>query len=223
MEQCSKESKVIPDSVMDSLKKSLYNVEQVKAHLLKLISLSDPDVLAEMPPLERAQSLFLVAKATTTLYTLRLRCSGVHPDDHPVKSELIGISSLKTFAKSELLSFCRLLSAPMRPSTTLNYQAATRFIEHSLPDLTHEFVNSSRAAQRKSMKGIARGEGPRIKYTDRSAQKKRKFQSSEKMSVQTAAKEFLEKASRELLGDTQDGFKGPLQIDASDKDDQPMD
>lgn len=133
----------------------------------------------------------------------------------------------------------------MRPSTTLNYQAATRFIEHSLPDLTHgtwlntlllwhdciscfdyccsEFVNSSRAAQRKSMKGIARGEGPRIKYTDRSAQKKRKFQSSEKMSVQTAAKEFLEKASRELLGDTQGGFKGPLQIDASDKDDQPMD
>lgn len=84
-------------------------------------------------------------------------------------------------------------------------------------------MNSSRAAQRKSMKGIARGEGPRIKYTDRSAQKKRKFQSSEKMSVQTAAKEFLEKASRELLGDTQGGFKGPLQIDASDKDDQPMD
>lgn len=74
MEQCSKESKVIPDSVMDSLKKSLYNVEQVKAHLLKLISLSDPDVLAEMPPLERAQSLFLVAKATTTLYTCSCHC-----------------------------------------------------------------------------------------------------------------------------------------------------
>lgn len=69
MEQSSIESKVIPDSVMDSLKKSLYNVEQVKAHLLKLIALSDPDVLAEMPPLERAQSLFLVAKAATTLYT----------------------------------------------------------------------------------------------------------------------------------------------------------
>ncbi|KAH9760310.1 nuclear nucleic acid-binding protein c1d [Citrus sinensis] len=226
MEQCSKESKVIPDSVMDSLKKSLYNVEQVKAHLLKLISLSDPDVLAEMPPLERAQSLFLVAKATTTLYTLRLRCSGVHPDDHPVKSELERLS----LYQDKLRRFIDLSKgayfypfAPMRPSTTLNYQAATRFIEHSLPDLTHEFVNSSRAAQRKSMKGIARGEGPRIKYTDRSAQKKRKFQSSEKMSVQTAAKEFLEKASRELLGDTQDGFKGPLQIDASDKDDQPMD
>ncbi|KAK9210824.1 hypothetical protein WN943_000197 [Citrus x changshan-huyou] len=218
MEQCSKESKVIPDSVMDSLKKSLYNVEQVKAHLLKLISLSDPDVLAEMPPLERAQSLFLVAKATTTLYTLRLRCSGVHPDDHPVKSELERLS----LYQDKLRRFIDLSKgayfypfAPMRPSTTLNYQAATRFIEHSLPDLTH--------AQRKSMKGIARGEGPRIKYTDRSAQKKRKFQSSEKMSVQTAAKEFLEKASRELLGDTQGGFKGPLQIDASDKDDQPMD
>lgn len=211
MEQSSKESKVIPDSVMDSLKKSLYNVEQVKAHLLKLISLSDPDVLAEMPPLERAQSLFLVAKATTTLYTLRLRCSGVHPDDHPVKSELERLS----LYQDKLRRFIDLSKAPMRPSTTLNYQAATRFIEHSLPDLTH--------AQRKSMKDISRGEGPRIKYTDRSAQKKRKFQSSEKMSVQTAAKEFLEKASRELLGDTDGGFKGPLQIDASDKDGQPKD
>lgn len=28
------------------------------------------------------------------------------------------------------------LEAPLRPSTALNYQAATRFIEHSLPDLT---------------------------------------------------------------------------------------
>lgn len=28
------------------------------------------------------------------------------------------------------------VEAPLRPSTTLNYQAATRFIEHSLPDLT---------------------------------------------------------------------------------------
>ncbi|KAI7988784.1 Dolichyl-diphosphooligosaccharide--protein glycosyltransferase 48 kDa subunit [Camellia lanceoleosa] len=45
-------------------------------------------VLSEMLPLQRAQSLLLLAKATTTLFTLKLRCSGVCPDDHPVKSEL---------------------------------------------------------------------------------------------------------------------------------------
>lgn len=32
--------------------------------------------------------------------------------------------------------------APLRPSTTLNRQAATRFIEHSLPDLTPGVLSS---------------------------------------------------------------------------------
>lgn len=63
------ENRVIPDSVMDSVKKTSFNVEQVRTHLLQLLSLSDPDVLAEMSPLERAQLLFLLAKATTILYT----------------------------------------------------------------------------------------------------------------------------------------------------------
>jgi hypothetical protein len=35
-----------------------------------------------------------------------------------------------------LHDFKFVLQAPLRPSATLNYQAATRFIEHSLPDLT---------------------------------------------------------------------------------------
>lgn len=35
-----------------------------------------------------------------------------------------------------LHDFKFVLPAPLRPSATLNYQAATRFIEHSLPDLT---------------------------------------------------------------------------------------
>ncbi|KAJ0030645.1 nuclear nucleic acid-binding protein C1D [Pistacia vera] len=204
------ESRVIPDSVMDSVKKTSFNVEQVRTHLLQLLSLSDPDVLAEMPPLERAQLLFLLAKATTILYTLRLRCSGVHPDDHSVKSELERVS----LYQDKLTRFIDLSKAPLRPSTTLNYQAATRFIEHSLPDLTPE--------QRKNMKDISRGEGTRIKYTERSVQKKRKYQSSETKNVQAAAKEFLEKAARELLGDSKDGLQGPLQADVPDGDENPM-
>ncbi|GAV84288.1 Sas10_Utp3 domain-containing protein [Cephalotus follicularis] len=206
-----KESNIIPDSVMESVKTTLTNVQQLKTHLLQFSPLSDPQVLAEMPPLQRAQSLFLLAKATTTLFALRVRCSGVHPDDHPVKSELERLS----LYEEKLERFIGLSKAPLRPSTTLNYQAATRFIEHSLPDLTPE--------QRQSMKQISRNEGPRMKYLERAVHKKRKYQSSEKQSVQTAAKEFLEKAAREILGDNKDGFKGPLQqVDTSNEDDYPM-
>lgn len=202
-------SSVIPESVMNSVKTTAVNVENLKTHLLQFLSLSDPDVLAQMPPLQRAQAFLSLAKATTTVFALRLKCSGVHPDDHPIKSELERIS----LYEDKLERFINLSKAPLRPSTTLNSQAATRFIEHSLPDLTPE--------QRKSMRQIGKGEGPRITYSESSLKKKRKYQSSDKPSVQDAAKEFLEKAARELFGDNKDGFKGPLQVDASD-DDVPM-
>ncbi|XP_041022660.1 nuclear nucleic acid-binding protein C1D [Juglans microcarpa x Juglans regia] len=210
MEGGARESSVVPDSVLDSVNRTLANVGEVEAHLLQFLSLSDPDVLSQMQPLQRAQSLLLLARTTSTLFTLRLRCSGVHPDDHPVKSELERLS----LYQDKLERFIDLSKAPLRPSTTLNYQAATRFIEHSLPDLTPD--------QKQSMRNISRGEGPKMKYLERSVQKKRKYQSSEKQSVQTAAKEFLEKAARELLGDNKGGFRGPLQAEASEEEDAPM-
>ncbi|KAF5748115.1 nuclear nucleic acid-binding protein C1D-like [Tripterygium wilfordii] len=200
------ESTVVPESIMDSATRTLANVEQVKAHLPEFLSLLDPQVLAELPPLERAQSLLLLAKATTALFTLRLRGSGVHPDGHPVKTELKRLS----LYQDKMERFIDLGKAPLRPSISLNYQAATRFIEHSLPDLT--------PGQRQSMKDISKKEGTRIKYLEKTVQNKRKHRSSEKQSVQTAAKEFLDKASRELLGDSQGSFKGPLQVDASCSD-----
>ncbi|XP_075638518.1 uncharacterized protein LOC142610289 [Castanea sativa] len=210
MEGGVRESSVIPDSVMDSVNRTLANVEDVQTHLLNFLSLYDPHVLSQMPPLQRAQTLLTLAKATTTLYTLRLRCTGVHPDDHPVKSELERLS----LYEDKLERLIDLSKAPLRPSATLNSQAATRFIEHALPDLTSE--------QKQSMRSISRGEGPTIKYLERSVQKKRKYQSSEKQSVQTAAKEFLEKAARELLGDNKGGLVGPLQAEALDDDDMPV-
>ncbi|KAB1204705.1 Nuclear nucleic acid-binding protein C1D [Morella rubra] len=203
------DSSVVPDSVMDSVDGTLTNVQEVESHLLRFLSLSDPEVLSQMPPLQRAQALLVLARTTTILFALRLRCTGVHPDDHPVKSELERLS----LYQDKLERFTDLSKAPLRPSTTLNYQAATRFIEHSLPDLTHD--------QRQNMRNISRGEGPKIKYLERSVQKKRKYQSSDKQSVQTAAKEFLEKAARELLGDNNCGFKGPLLAEASDEDNAP--
>ncbi|GMY29176.1 nuclear nucleic acid-binding protein C1D [Fagus crenata] len=201
---------VVPDSVMESVNKTVSNVEEVGTHLTHFLSLSDPDVLSQMPPLQRAQTLLLLARATSTLFTLRLRCTGVHPDDHPVKSELERLS----LYQDKLERLIDLSKAPLRPSTTLNYKAATRFIEHSLPDLTSE--------QKRSMRSISRGEGSNIKYLERSAQKRRKYQSSEKQSVQTAAKEFLEKAARELLGDNKGGLVGPLHAEALDDDDEPV-
>ncbi|KAF2313031.1 hypothetical protein GH714_008817 [Hevea brasiliensis] len=200
-------SSLVPESVMDSAKTTLADLERGQTHLLQFLSLSDPDVLAETPPLQRAQSLFLLAKATTILFSLRLRCSGIDPDEHPVKTELERLN----LYQDKLERSIDLSKAPLKSSATLNYQAATRFIEHSLPDLTSE--------QKKRMRAISKGEGTRIKYLERKIQKKRKYQSSEKHSVQTAASEFLEKAARELLGDNANGFKGPMQIDALDDDD----
>ncbi|KAJ7958486.1 nuclear nucleic acid-binding protein C1D [Quillaja saponaria] len=202
MTSAERESGVVPESVMHSVNQTLVNIQQVQTHLLQALSLSDPEVLAQLSPLQRAQSLLLFAKTISTLYTLRLRCSGVNPADHPVKSELDRLC----LYQEKLERFLNLSKAPLRPSTTLNYQAATRFIEHSLPDLTPE--------QRQNMRDISRGNGPKMNYGERVGQK-RKYQS-----VQRAADEFLKKAARELLGDN-DSVKGPLIIDIPDDDDKP--
>ena len=65
-------SAAVPESVMVAVKRTLANVEDVQTHLNKFLSLSDPEVLAGMQPLQRAQSLLLLAKVTTTLFTGKL-------------------------------------------------------------------------------------------------------------------------------------------------------
>ncbi|KAJ4838940.1 hypothetical protein Tsubulata_042303 [Turnera subulata] len=208
----SSSSSVVPESAVEAVTRTLANVEQVQSHLLEFLSLADdPDVLTEIPPLQRAQSLFMLAKATTLLFALKLRCSGIDPAEHPVKTELERLS----LYEDKLERSVDLSKAPLRPSTSLNYQAATRFIEHSLPDLTPE--------QRRSMRNISTGKGPsRSKHLETNSHKRRKYQSSEKPSVQKAAQEFLEKAARELFGGNTEGFKGPIQVDSSSEDELPV-
>ncbi|KAM1128613.1 hypothetical protein ACFX13_039237 [Malus domestica] len=60
---------------MESVKKTLGDMEELRPHLIQFLSLADADVLANMPPLERAHSLFMLSKATTILFALRLRCT----------------------------------------------------------------------------------------------------------------------------------------------------
>ncbi|KAK9065576.1 hypothetical protein SSX86_014977 [Deinandra increscens subsp. villosa] len=197
----------VPESVMESVNTTSTNFNEFRPQFADFFPLCDPDTLSELDPLQRAQSLLLLAKATTTLFALKLRCNGVDPDDHPVRSEL---DRLKLY--QEKLDKCiNLSNAPLRPSTTLNYQAATRFIEHSLPDLTSD--------QRKNMREISRRDGVNRGRSEGNASKRRKYLSSNKTSVKTAAQEFLEKATRELLGDDKSSFKGPLKPHDSDDDD----
>ncbi|KAA8525579.1 hypothetical protein F0562_007434 [Nyssa sinensis] len=131
---------------MEAVNRTSNNIEEFRTHFLEFLPLCDAEVIGELPPLQRAQSLLLLAKATTTLFTLRLRCNGGQPDDHPVKSELERLS----LYQDKLERFIDLSKAPLRPSATLNYRAATRFIEHSLPNLTLE--------QKRSMRDISRRE-----------------------------------------------------------------
>ncbi|KAI4326382.1 hypothetical protein MLD38_031704 [Melastoma candidum] len=158
-----------------------------------------------MQPLQRAQAYFLLAKAASTLFAVRLRCEGVDLEKHPINSELERLRLYQT----EHEKLWDLSKAPRRPSTALNQQAAAHFIEHSLPDLTAE--------QRQSLREISKGEWPRVNYTERASQKRRKCQPSGSPSIQAAARAFLEKAAKELVGENKSGFEGPL-LDVSDDD-----
>eukprot|EP00262_Sarcandra_glabra_P011044 TRINITY_DN26745_c0_g1_i1.p1 TRINITY_DN26745_c0_g1~~TRINITY_DN26745_c0_g1_i1.p1 ORF type:complete len:210 (+),score=37.41 TRINITY_DN26745_c0_g1_i1:114-743(+) len=204
------EESAVPEAVIESINKTLINMDDLANNLTKFLAISEPDVLAEMPPLQRAHAFLLLAKSISAVFTTRLRCSGVHPDDHHVKTELERLS----LYEEKLERYIDWSKAPLRPSTTINHKAATRFIEHSLPDLTPE--------QKQSMREISGGKGVKSRFSEgRTAHKKRKYQSYEKSSVREAAQEFLEKATRELIGSNSD-VKGPLRNESSDEEDMLM-
>ncbi|KAK9100177.1 hypothetical protein Scep_023607 [Stephania cephalantha] len=205
------ENSVIPESVIEAAKRTSSHVEELRTHFTDFLTMADAELLAEMPPLERAQSLFALAKAVSTLVTLRLRCHGVHPDEHPINTELERLS----LYQEKLDRAVDLSKAPLKPSTTLNYKAATRFIEHSLPDLTKE--------QKQSMREISRGNGKNRLSDRENGKKKRKYQSKGRQSIQAAAEEFLKKAAKELFGNNNGDIKGPLRIKSEDEEDAIMD
>ncbi|XP_078439228.1 sas10/Utp3/C1D family [Wolffia australiana] len=203
----AREEDVVPEAVIDAMGKTLSDVRDLEGNLKQFLSMAEPDVLAELSPLHRAHVFLILAKCTSILFSVRLRCSGIRPEDHSLRSELERIS----VCEEKFLKCSDWSKAPLRPSTTLNFQAATRFIEHSLPGLTHE--------QRKSMKEISRRKGVSGRSSDmRGARKKRRHESVENKSVRTAAQEFLEKAALELLGPSSCGLKGPLRDIASDEE-----
>lgn len=180
-------SSVVPADIIESLEAINTNCEEVESNLREVLAACDPDVLAELSPLDRAYTFLTLAKAVATLFTLQLRCSGDSPDEHEVKTELERLD----LYTNKVEYYIDMNTA--RPTTTLNAQAATRFIEHSLPDLTTE--------QRRDMRDISRGMGPNRKSReDHGKKKKRKHDLAEKPSVAAEAAAFLAKAQKELFG-----------------------
>lgn len=192
----------VPSSVVSAAEETLGYTESVGDHLSHLLAAAaaDPDAVAELPPLLRARAFLALAQAATSLLGVRLRCSGVDPDEHPIRKEFERLSLMQ----EKLNQFENWDKAPLRPSTTLNTQAAARFIGHSLSHLTSD--------QKRSMHEISRGE-----RRSWSGQKRKPEPSVEKKSVRAAAEEFLAKASQELIGHSDSRVKGPV-ILISDED-----
>lgn len=61
-------SKAIPDSVMEAVNRTSKNIDVLSSNVDQFLSLYGADVFPEMGPLQQAQSLILLAKATTTLF-----------------------------------------------------------------------------------------------------------------------------------------------------------
>lgn len=65
-------SSIIPESVMEAVKRTSNNIEDVRAHFSEFLSVCDPGVLAQLDPLERAQSLLVLAKVSTNIFACML-------------------------------------------------------------------------------------------------------------------------------------------------------
>uniref|UniRef100_A0A0E0I9I4 Nuclear nucleic acid-binding protein C1D n=1 Tax=Oryza nivara TaxID=4536 RepID=A0A0E0I9I4_ORYNI len=159
----------VPPAVVSAAEDTLAAAESVGDHLAEMVAAAgeDPDAIAELPPLRRARA-----------------CSGVDPDEHPIKKEFERLS----LWEEKLNRFEDWDKAPLRPTTTVNTQAAARFIGHSLPHLTTD--------QKRSMQAISRGEGGSYSGNKRKPQPPR----PNKKSVRAATEEFLAKAALELSG-----------------------
>ena len=60
---------MVQESTMEAVTRTLANVKDMQTHLKDFLSISNPEVVAQLPPLQRAQAHLMLAKATTTLFS----------------------------------------------------------------------------------------------------------------------------------------------------------
>lgn len=64
----SSNRKQIPDSVMEAVNRTSKNMDDLSSNVDEFLSLYGAGVFPDLGPLQQAQSLILLAKATTTLF-----------------------------------------------------------------------------------------------------------------------------------------------------------
>ncbi|KAJ1256164.1 hypothetical protein BS78_K077000 [Paspalum vaginatum] len=185
------DASAVPPSVVSAAEDTLAAAESVGDHISQLLAAAaeDPDAVAELPPLLRARAFLAVAQAATSLLGVRLRCSGVDPDEHPIRKEF------------ERLSICQ-----EKLNRFEDWNKAARFIGRSLSHLTSD--------QKMSMQAISRGE-----RRGWSGQKRKTEPLPEKKSVRAATEEFLAKAAQELIGHSDSRVKGPVLLISDEDED----
>lgn len=57
----------VPESVVDSIEETLTCVDDVQTNLLKFLSAAEPEVLAVLPPLQRARAYLVLAQSASAL------------------------------------------------------------------------------------------------------------------------------------------------------------
>lgn len=57
----------MPEAALDSIKETLTCVDDLQSNLLNFLSAAEPDVLAELPPLQRARAFLVLAQSASTL------------------------------------------------------------------------------------------------------------------------------------------------------------
>ncbi|KAF8701299.1 hypothetical protein HU200_033628 [Digitaria exilis] len=180
----------VPPSAVSAAEETLAATESVGDHLSQLLAAAaeDPDAVTELPPLLRARTFLAVAQAATSLLAGTI---GASPSRCSILFEVCVVRKLCYYLNS--------IAAPLRPTTTVNTQAAARFIGHSLTHLTSD--------QKRSMQAISRGE-----RRGSSGQKRKPEPLPGKKSVRAAAEEFLAKAAQELIGNSDSRVKGPVRL-----------
>ncbi|ONK80995.1 uncharacterized protein A4U43_C01F24090 [Asparagus officinalis] len=82
----------VPESVVDSIKETLDCVGDLQTNLFNFLSVKELGVLDELSPLQQASALLVLAQSASSLLAVRLRYSGIRPDDHPIKTEIERLS-----------------------------------------------------------------------------------------------------------------------------------
>eukprot|EP00216_Chloropicon_sp_CCMP2111_P003070 CAMPEP_0198240154 /NCGR_PEP_ID=MMETSP1446-20131203/5353_1 /TAXON_ID=1461542 ORGANISM="Unidentified sp, Strain CCMP2111" /NCGR_SAMPLE_ID=MMETSP1446 /ASSEMBLY_ACC=CAM_ASM_001112 /LENGTH=154 /DNA_ID=CAMNT_0043922847 /DNA_START=114 /DNA_END=578 /DNA_ORIENTATION=- len=117
--------------------------EKLEGNLAKLMEIDAEELEQKCNPIERAQYNVVLAKAINVLYAMYLKTQGIDPDKHPVAKELERIAKYGDKLKAADSS---------GPKLSLDSEAALRFLDRSLPDLSPEKKKALKELKKKKSK-----------------------------------------------------------------------